>query len=130
MAHQHIVASFLIACTLGACGSDGDGGSPAQHLGVGALCSADTPCPVVSGMALQCLPFKGGYCGLSGCTKDADCPAGSACVTEGATNYCFLVCTDKSQCNYGRPVADESNCSSSITFVEAKNGVKACVPPT
>lgn len=73
--------------------------------------------------------FKGGYCGLSGCTKDTDCPSASACVTEGGTNYCFRICADKAECNANRTVDFAANCSSSVTFVEAK-GVKACLPPS
>ena len=57
--------------------------------------------------------------------------AGSACVahTDGK-NYCFLICTDKSQCNVNRAADVEANCSSSVVFVEGKLNVKACVPPS
>jgi hypothetical protein len=80
---------------------------------------------------LQCLSFKGGYCGLEGCTRAEDCPLGSACVAhDDGKNYCFLICTDKIQCNPTRPVDIESNCSANITFVGDNNGKKACVPPS
>jgi hypothetical protein len=105
----------------------GGGGSEAQRRGVGGACAADVDCKE----GLTCLAFKGGYCGLAECQNDAACPAGSACVahTDG-TNYCFLICTDKSQCNLFRPADVEANCSSSVTFLEGKLDVKACVPPS
>jgi hypothetical protein len=106
----------------------GGGGSEAQRRGVGAACAADTDCAETG---QSCLPFKGGYCGLAGCLDDTGCPAGSACVTHtDGKNYCFLVCTDKPQCNVYRSVDVESNCSSSVTFVDAKVTLKACVPPS
>jgi hypothetical protein len=85
----------------------------------------------VGNVALKCLPFKGGYCGLQDCKADADCPAGSGCVahTDG-NSYCFLICTDKTQCNYTRPIDIESNCSSKIDFVSGQKTSKACVPPS
>jgi hypothetical protein len=101
-------------------------GNAADNLGVGAECTSEDQCLE----ALTCLKnFKGGYCGLSGCTADAECPEGSLCVTEGGTNYCFRGCEDKSQCNVNRTVDNESNCSSNITRV-GTNTFKACVPPT
>ena len=79
----------------------------------------------------MCLPqFRGGYCGLQGCLHDTDCPAASACVTEGGTNYCFRICVEKVECNVNREAANESNCSSSTTFVDGTQGRKACLPPT
>ena len=113
------LSSALVGCD--------DGGSEAQRRGVGAACTADGNCKE----GLTCLAFKGGYCGLAECQNDAACPAGSACVahTDGK-NYCFLVCTDKPQCNLFRAVDVEANCSSSVTFVEGKLDVKACVPPS
>lgn len=119
------------ALVLAACGDDDDEGlSPAQQHGVGAACDDDDDC-YIGDTSLLCLSFKGGYCGLEGCEADADCPPGSACVThEDGKNYCFLTCAEKVECNYTRPVEEESNCSSSITFTDGKNGSKACVPPS
>jgi len=107
-----------------ACGSDAD------DIGVGAQCTTNDQCNQDDG-AQTCLPFKGGYCGLQGCTKDTDCPEASACVKHtDNVNYCFRICGDKPECNANRDVENEANCSSSVDFVEDKTGVKACVPPS
>ena len=99
----------------------------AMRLGVGAACDSNEDCAET---APECLPFKGGYCGLADCEGDEDCPGGSKCVThDDGVNYCFLVCLDKPECNRHRPLDSEANCSSNITFVEDDN-VKACVPPS
>ena len=115
---------FVLVMHLSACGG---GGSEAQRRGVGGACAADPDCKE----GLTCLVFKGGYCGLPECQSDAMCPAGSACVTHtDGKNYCFLICTDKPQCNLYRSVDVEANCSSSVTFVEGKLDAKACIPPS
>lgn len=102
-------------------------GTEADELGVGAECSATGDC--LEGQ--ECLTqFKGGYCGLSGCLDDLDCPEASACVThDDGNNYCFRICVDKSECNVNRGPDVESNCSSNVTFADGGGG-KACVPPS
>ena len=45
------------------------------------------------------------------------------------TNYCFLICSDKVQCNPHRSVDNESSCTSSLTFVDDAAGRKVCRPP-
>jgi hypothetical protein len=106
-----------------------DDGTEAQKRGVGAACSANLAC-TESGQS--CLTqFKGGYCGVAECTNDAGCPAGSACVThDDGKNYCFLLCTDKPDCNRSRSADVEANCSSSAVLVEPVNNRKVCVPPS
>jgi hypothetical protein len=119
-----------ILLELVACGDDDHGSiSQAQRNGVGAPCDDTADC---SQSGQVCLTnFKGGYCGSSGCASDGDCPQGSACITHtDGTNYCFLVCAGKLDCNYGRGPDIESNCSSTAVFVEGANGRKACVPPS
>jgi hypothetical protein len=114
-----------------ACGDDDDDrGSAAQRMGVGASCTSDQDCPPE--LMLECLSFKGGYCGLEGCASDVDCPPGSACVehADDGNNYCFLICADKPECNWTRPVDAESNCSSSVVFTDGHKAYKACVPPS
>jgi hypothetical protein len=115
----HLACCFLL--TLAACGDD------ANDRGVGATCAMDTDC---TEEGQRCLTqFSGGYCGISGCTRDLDCPDGSACVTEDdGTNYCFLVCVDKPDCNENRPVENEASCVSSLPFVEGAMGRKVCRP--
>ena len=105
-------------------------GSSADALGVGAQCAKTADCQ--TSLDEVCLSqFKGGYCGLEGCAHDTDCPADSACIahTDG-NSYCFRTCVDKTDCNANRDVANESNCSSSATFVDGANGRKACIPPS
>jgi hypothetical protein len=111
------------------------GGSDADRIGVGAECSTQAPCPDDEDSdtpELECLTqFDGGYCGLSDCTGNEDCPETSACVahTDGS-NYCFRLCVDKPECNVNRSEGNESNCSSNVVFVDASTDSKACVPPS
>lgn len=119
------VCSMLVA----GCGSDGPApGTEAQRRGVGAACTRNEDCVE---LGQTCLKFKGGYCGVEGCAKTADCPLGSACVTHSdGKNYCFLTCTDKPQCNVYRAIEVEANCSSSVTFADGTKNSKACLPPS
>jgi hypothetical protein len=122
------LASLLLPLLLSvtACGDDG---SEADRRGVGAQCAVEDDCTEEDQSCLT--QFKGGYCGVMGCTADVDCPAGSACVThEDTMNYCFLICVDKDDCNVNRDLENESNCSSNATFVDGTMGRKACVPPS
>jgi hypothetical protein len=119
-----------------ACGDDSSGsGTQADRIGVGAQCTKNSDCLQTGGdggIVQTCLTeFKGGYCGLKGCTGDTSCPDGSACVThDNGQNYCFRICRDKSECNLNRTPAVESNCSSNVDFVAGKSALKACVPPS
>lgn len=124
-----VVFSLLCAC------GDEDG-SEADRLGVGASCENNDVCAVDQACLTE---FKGGYCGVQGCEDDTDCPAGSACVTDdgfsadgglNSNNYCFLICDTKTDCNRNRSVEDESNCSSSIDFIDDTLNRKACIPPS
>jgi hypothetical protein len=123
---------FLLvpSVALQACGDDGPPtpGTEADRLGVGAACANNAQCRE----GQVCLPFKDGYCGLEDCTADSDCPHGSACVTHtDGSNYCFLLCVNKPDCNINRPADGEANCVSSIVFVESEAGhSKACEPPS
>lgn len=115
-----VALAFICGC--------GGGGSEAVRRGVGAECLRDTDC---TENGQRCLTgFKGGYCGISPCAHDTDCPQGSACVTEDdGSNYCFLVCADKVECNPHRSVENEASCNSSLTFVDGTMGRKVCRPP-
>jgi hypothetical protein len=124
---RSLIALGLLAVGLVACGDDDD--SEAERRGVGAECAASADCQEAG---QECLTeFAGGYCGLAGCTGDVDCPAGSACVTadDGLGNFCFLVCLDKVECNDHRTPENESNCVSSLTFIDDDAGRKVCRPP-
>ena len=123
MNFKRVLLLTMLAFAFG-CGSETD----ADELGVGAQCTADSECNEDIGQ--KCLNFKGGYCGIEGCTKDSECPDASRCVThDDGKNYCFLVCEDKATCNSNRDADFESNCSSSVTFVDVEKG-KACIPPS
>jgi hypothetical protein len=106
-----------------------DDGTEAQRRGVGAACSATLAC---SESGQNCLTqFKGGYCGVAGCTDDTDCPSGSACVThDDGMNYCFLICNVKPDCNRSRSVDVEANCSSSAVLLVEPKDRKVCTPPS
>jgi len=127
----------LALMSLAACGDDDE--NAADRVGVGAMCTIMSDClqpdpPCDGGVGCfpqQCLTqFTGGYCGIQNCTGNVDCPEGSACVHhDDGINYCFRRCNDKAECNVNRDSSNESNCSSSVTFVEATSG-KACVPPS
>lgn len=106
-------------------------GSGSDALGVAAECTRASDCNQSVSPPLECLTgFKGGYCGLTGCTKDADCPTDSMCVTHtDGKNYCFRTCNTKADCNANRTAANEANCSSNIVRVGSGNQ-KACVPPS
>jgi hypothetical protein len=120
-----VALAGLLILVLGSCGSDAD------DIGVGAECTKNNDCNQDTDPPLKCLTgFKGGYCGLSGCTGNDECPEDSLCVThEDSTNYCFRSCKDKAECNENRDVESESNCSSNITRVD-DGETKACVPPS
>lgn len=122
--YRSLVAGLCFAAALASCSSEG---TEADKYGVGAQCTVNGDCKD----NLECLPFKGGYCGLAGCLKDADCPDGSACVSYvTGQNYCFLICIEKPDCNRNRSVELESNCSSNVTFTDGAKNRKACVPPS
>jgi hypothetical protein len=137
-----LLGIFILLFTFPSCGSglcNGTEGSDATSIGIGASCGNDEACTNASSKCLDsttatlsCLTnFKGGYCGRKSCTGNKDCASGSACVahTDGS-NYCFLTCSDKSQCNTKRSKDVEANCSSSVTFIDANTSTKACIPPS
>jgi hypothetical protein len=119
------VVVAIVSVVISGCGSSQ---SEAIRRGVGAECSASAACTESGQVCLT--EFKGGYCGVSACIHDADCPQGSACVTgDGQVNYCFLICADKPECNVRRTVDNESNCTASLTFVDGAMSRKVCNPP-
>jgi len=101
-----------------------------DSLGVGAQCTMTSDCNT-SPQETCLTQFKGGYCGIEGCTHDTDCPTDSACIahTDGHS-YCFRICSTKTDCNANRDAVNEANCSSSATFVDGTMSRKCCVPPS
>ena len=85
---------LLLLASVSACSGDNE----ADERGIGAQCGKTEDCEV--DLQQVCLPFKGGYCGELGCTKDADCVEDAACIrhTDGL-NYCFRTCVDKPSIN-------------------------------
>jgi hypothetical protein len=101
-------------------------GSACAGPSAGNMCQQDADCPEKQ----QCLTqFKGGYCGIKDCSSDEDCPQDTFCVQYEGSNFCFLMCKEKIDCNANRSVELESNCSSNIVAVDDNNS-KACVPPS
>jgi hypothetical protein len=122
-------ASVFVCLVLTAALSCG-GGNEADRLGIAAECTKDDDCPRVDDAQLTCLTmFKGGYCGLRGCTQDADCPLGAACVLEAGASYCFRECIEKPECNRYRSADNEANCVGSATHLGISMS-KVCVPPS
>jgi hypothetical protein len=119
---SRLLYALLVIC----CGC-GSSQSEANRRGIGAECGVTADCSEVGQVCLT--EFKGGYCGVSGCLHDTDCPQGSACVTDNQVNYCFLVCAQKSDCNLHRSVDNESDCTSSLTFIDGTMNRKVCRPP-
>jgi hypothetical protein len=111
----------LVVC---GCGSNQNA---ANQAGIGAQCNMTSDCTTSGEVCLTA--FSGGYCGLAGCVHDTDCPQGSACVTDNQTNYCFLICAGKTDCNLHRSLANEADCTSSLPFVDGAMNRKVCRPP-
>jgi hypothetical protein len=120
------VAVFVAVPAVWSCG----GGSESDRVGIAAECTKDDDCPKVDDLQLTCLTlFKGGYCGLQGCTQDKDCPLGAACVLEGGASYCFRECIEKPECNRNRSAENEANCVGSASHLGISMS-KVCVPPS
>jgi len=122
----------MVAGVAAGCGDDS---TEADRIGVGAQCTDDGQCESADEqIELVCLTqFTGGYCGLEGCTGDAECPGGSACVTnDNGKNYCYRLCQEKSDCNHNRDEENWANCvgSGTINFVDGGTDRKACEPPS
>ena len=124
---SRILYALVVVAVLCSCG---DGTSEAIKRGIGSECNTtDALCSEASQSCLT--EFKGGYCGKAMCMHDTDCPAGSDGVTaDDQINYCFLICLDKPDCNVRRSLENESNCTSSLAFVDGTNGRKVCNPPS
>jgi hypothetical protein len=123
------LATAVVAVAL-ATSATGCNDNPADRAGVGAQCATNADCFETNQTCLT--NFKGGYCGVTGCGADSDCPGGSACVLHtDQVKYCFRLCVDKAECNLHRSADNESNCVANVTFVDStRTGVKACVPPS
>lgn len=122
---------LVCVCCLAVWGC-GDDGSEADRQLIGAECTEAADCDDDDSATpeLECiLDFKGGYCGRKDCEQSSDCPEGSLCAAYEAGNYCFLVCTEKNECNRNRTVDNESNCSSNVDPVEGGEE-KLCIPPS
>jgi hypothetical protein len=131
---QKLWVMLAMGLCLTACGDDGDDGTEADQLGVGAQCTSTADClhEEDAGVHLTCLlQFKGGYCGVEDCDSNDDCPDQSVCVAhEDGSNYCFRSCVEKVECNENRDADQEANCSGNTEFVDTDTEGKACVPPS
>jgi hypothetical protein len=94
------VLLFIMVCLGGVagCGDDGTSGVGTEGDVVGGPCTDTSECADGS----TCLDegdFPGGTCTVA-CDDDADCPAGSLCISsEGGV--CLLPCDSKDECREG-----------------------------
>lgn len=106
-------------------------GTEADKIGIAAECTLDESCSQDDATLTCQTEFKGGYCGIEGCTAHSDCPEGSICVAQDGVNYCMRTCVDKPECNLHRTLDNESNCSGSFNPVtDVEGNVKVCIPPS
>ena len=86
---------WVLAGTLFGCG---DSGSEGPEGGVGSP-ARQSDCLRLDSMS----HFQGRICGIADCQEDVGCPSGSAWRrpygTQKKKKLCFLICTDKLQCN-------------------------------
>jgi hypothetical protein len=82
-----------------------DGGASGGGQGaVGAACNRNADCAddgascatTVSLLGLLNYELEGGYCTVTGCTADTQCPQGAGCFT--LTGNCLKKCTNNNQC--------------------------------
>jgi len=121
-----VVGSLAVAI------SCGDDGNEADDRFIGAECTVAADCDDDNDDTepLDCLTeFSGGYCGDASCLGDVDCPDGAVCVESDTTNYCFLTCVDKVDCNNHRTGDNEANCSANQVIIDGTS-TKVCVPPS
>lgn len=94
------------------CGARGAGAN-------GAACTSYGAC----GGQRACLATPGGYCARAGCTRNADCEAGTYCARVGTANVCALSClTSDSVCR----LAEGYACRSLVDV--AGTSQRLCVP--
>ena len=129
---MRLLLCITLLAWIASCNDEDNGGSEASDQLIGAECTGPEDCDDEDPETpeLDCITdFKGGYCGRAGCTASEECPEGSLCADMEGSYYCFLVCTEKYQCNEHRTVDNESNCSSNIDPVEGGEE-KLCIPPS
>jgi hypothetical protein len=81
--------AVLCGCGNGGVGTDGDVvGGPCTESG----CAGGSTCLTAS-------MYPDGMCSIE-CSSQADCPDGTACITEGG-GRCVLTCNDASDCRDG-----------------------------
>jgi hypothetical protein len=92
-----------------------DGGAAGGGQGaVGAACDRNADCAddgascatMVSLFGVLNYDLEGGYCTVTGCMDDTQCPQGAGCFTQ--TRNCLKKCTNNNQC---RPM-DDYQCAS------------------
>lgn len=94
--------------------------------GVGAACASDADCAA----GLECSTgLRGGYCTLSGCSTNDECPADSLCVRGPSdTSYCARGCSVASDCSFCRGSELAANCSDEADFVQDGTTGSVCLP--
>lgn len=100
----------------GGSGSGGDGGGATGTGAIGDPCASGADCR--SGeCGGEALGFPGGYCTLTGCAADEDCPAGSHCdLLQGGPPLCVRSCHFENDCRdaYTCEVVDGASAGSCV----------------
>jgi hypothetical protein len=94
--------------------------------GIGADCGDANDCS----SDLECLSaFRGGYCGLSGCLVNDDCPDDALCVVaSNGENHCYKPCSTASDCSFCRRDGLLGACTADVSFAEDGTTGSVCVP--
>lgn len=100
-----LALTALIGCGNGGVGRDGDVvGGPCSSGG----CAGGSTC-------LEASMYPDGMCSID-CTTQADCPSGTACITEGG-GQCVLSCDGADDCRDGYGCLEKSTPGDGHAFV-------------
>jgi hypothetical protein len=94
--------------------------------GVGAACDEDEDC---SGDLSCMLDALGGYCTITGCSGDGDCPSDARCVSwDDTKTYCAVNCDSGSDCSFCRGDELRGKCIGFTPAPGEGDPIQVCVP--